>query len=60
MLPKHTISRLKADTPFANQYWCNASSGIPGIYGTVTTGMELYMDLTGDYFYEQAAAPDEV
>ena len=60
MLPKHTVSRLKADTPFPNLYWCNASSGIPGIYGTVTTGMELYMDLTGDYFYEQAAEPHEV
>ncbi|MFV9615142.1 MAG: phytoene desaturase family protein [Gammaproteobacteria bacterium] len=60
MLPKYTVSRLNADTPFANLYWCNASSGIPGIYGTVTTGMELYMDLTGDYFYQQAAAPQEV
>lgn len=52
LLPKHTVSRLKADTPFPNLYWCNASSGIPGIYGTVTTGMELYIDLTGDDFYE--------
>ncbi len=51
LLPKYTVSRLKADTPFHNLYWCNASSGIPGIYGTVTTGMELYMDLTGDHFY---------
>jgi all-trans-retinol 13,14-reductase len=60
LLPKYTVSRLKADTPFPNLYWCNASSGIPGIYGTATTGMELYMDLTGDYFYEQVAAPHEV
>ena len=59
MLPKQTVSRLKADTPFPNLYWCNASSGSPGIYGTVATGMELYMDLTGDYFYEQAAAPHD-
>ena len=56
LLPKHTASRLKADTPFPNLYWCNASSGIPGIYGTVTTGMGLYMELTGDYFFEQAVA----
>jgi phytoene dehydrogenase-like protein len=59
LLPKHTVSRLKAKTPFPNLYWCNASSGIPGIYGTVSTGMELYMDLTGDCFYSKAAAPHD-
>ena len=51
--PKYTVSRLKADTPFPNLYWCNASAGIPGIYGTVSTGMELYMNLTGDYFFKK-------
>jgi phytoene dehydrogenase-like protein len=59
LLPKYTVSRPKAETPFHNLYWCNASSGIPGIYGTVTTGMELYMDLTGDYFYQKAAVPND-
>ena len=54
LLPKYTISRLKAETPFPNLYWCNASSGIPGIYGTVTTGTELYIDLTGDSFYKKS------
>jgi len=58
LLPKYTVSRLKADTPFDNLYWCNASSGTPSIYGTVTTGMELYMDLTSDYFYHKAVAPN--
>jgi phytoene dehydrogenase-like protein len=59
LLPKYTVSRLKANTPFPNLYWCNATSGIPGIYGTVTTGMELYIDLTGDDFYQKAATPDD-
>ena len=55
--PLHTASRLQAKTPFSNLYWCNASSGLPGIYGTVSTGMDLYMDLSGDHFYNQNAAP---
>ena len=59
MLPKHAVSRLKADTPFPNLHWCNASSGSPGIYGTVITGSELYIDLTGDCFYEERAAPSD-
>lgn len=59
MTPKHTVSRLKADTPFTNLYWCNASSGSPGIYGTVITGSELYMDLTDDYYYDLTTAPTD-
>ena len=59
MLPKHSVSRLYANTPFPNLYWCNASSGSPGIYGTVITGMELYMDLSGDLFYEQTVEPTD-
>jgi phytoene dehydrogenase-like protein len=46
------LSRLKAKTPFENFWWCNASSGWAGMYGTVTTGMNLYMDLTGDRFHD--------
>lgn len=43
--------RLKAVTPWKNFWWCNASSGYAGVYGTVGTGMRLYMDLTGDRFF---------
>ena len=49
--PKYGASRLKADTPFANLHWCNASSGSPSIYGTVYTGMQLYTDLTGEIIF---------
>ncbi len=42
--------RLKAKTPFKNFWWCNASSGYAGVFGTVSTGVNLYMDLTGDRF----------
>lgn len=59
MLPQHTVSRLKAETPFPNLFWCNASSGSPGMFGTVMTGMELYMDLTGDMFFNQRLAPSD-
>lgn len=48
-----SLDRLKAKTPFENFWWCNASSGWAGMYGTVSTGMQLYMDLTGDKFYDQ-------
>lgn len=62
MTPANTTSRLTAETPFKNLYWCNASSGSPGIYGTVMTGTDLYMDLTGDFFYRgsQALSEDEM
>ncbi|MFT6436814.1 MAG: phytoene dehydrogenase-like protein [Candidatus Azotimanducaceae bacterium] len=43
--PKNTISRLDEKTLFENLYWCNASSGHPGIYGTVLTGMNLFEKL---------------
>jgi all-trans-retinol 13,14-reductase len=52
-------SRLKADTPWKNFSWCNASSGWAGMYGTVATGSMLYMDLTGDRFYKDLDAPTD-
>lgn len=52
-------NRLKAKSPFANFWWCNASSGWAGMYGTVSTGMGLYMDLTGDRFYNGKQAPTD-
>jgi phytoene dehydrogenase-like protein len=59
MLASDTTSRLSAQTPFSNLYWCNASSGLPSIYGTVSTGINLYMDLTGDEFYDPRTAPTD-
>ena len=52
-------TRLKSNTPFENFFWCNASSGYPGIYGTIGTGMRLYVDLTHDVFYESSPTDDE-
>lgn len=57
MNPAQVSSRLKAKTPFDNFFWCNASSGWAGMYGTVSTGMSLYMDLTGDRFYSAESSP---
>lgn len=48
-----SLKRLKAETPFDNFWWCNASSGWAGMYGTVGTGSNLYMDLTGDRYYDE-------
>ena len=53
MTPKQTLNRLRANTPFKNFSWCNASSGWASMYGTVSTGVGLYMDLTGDRYYDQ-------
>jgi phytoene dehydrogenase-like protein len=50
--------RLKAKTPWANFFWCNAASGYPGVNGTIGTGMELYMQLTGDRFWNPRETPD--
>lgn len=51
--------RLKAKSPWRNFHWCNASSGWGGVYGTVSTGMSLYMDLTGDRFYDPRRGPND-
>lgn len=37
--------------PLSNFFWCNATSGWGGVYGTTNTGMKLYSQLTGDEFY---------
>lgn len=52
------LGRLKAKTPWKNFYWCNAASGYPGVNGTIGTGMELYMRLTGDRFWNPRDTPD--
>ena len=49
--------RLGAETPWKNFYWCNAASGYPGVNGTVGAGMQLYMDLTGDRFWDPGQEP---
>ncbi|MBI4448743.1 NAD(P)/FAD-dependent oxidoreductase [Candidatus Woesearchaeota archaeon] len=51
--------RLKAVTPFNNLWWCNASSGFGGVHGTISTGMDLYMDLTGDRFFNNTTQPTD-
>ena len=53
------LGRLSAKTPFSNFYWCNASSGGAGMFGTVSTGMDLYMDLANDHFYNAAKSPSD-
>jgi len=57
-----SMKRLKEWTPFENFWWCNASSGWAGMYGTVGTGADLYMRLTGDYYWnsETAKKDDEM
>lgn len=52
------LGRLKATTPWKNFHWCNAASGYPGVNGTIGTGMELYMRLTGDRFWNPRDTPD--
>ncbi len=53
MTPKQvSLRRLKTKTPFENFWWCNASSGYASMYGTVTTGVALYQDLTGDRYMD--------
>ncbi len=54
-----SLTRLKAQTPFRNLWWCNASSGGGGIRGTVSTGTHLYMALSGDTFYSAEKAPTD-
>lgn len=53
------IKRLKSDTPWPNFHWCNASSGFGGLYGTTSTGMSLYMNLTKDYFFDSTEMPTD-
>jgi phytoene dehydrogenase-like protein len=43
-----SLSRLNSKTPWTNLFWCNASSGYPGVYGTMTTAAYLYAELTGE------------
>jgi phytoene dehydrogenase-like protein len=51
------LGRLRARTPWENFFWCNAASGYPGVNGTIATGMHLYMDLTGDRFFDPSRVP---
>ena len=60
MTPKNvSFKKITAETPFKNLHWCNATSGGAGVYGTVSTGMNLYMDLTGDEFYSDLNSPSD-
>lgn len=60
MTPKQIgLGRLKAESPWDNFKWCNASSGFAGFHGTTSTGMKLYMRLTGDYFMDDECKPTD-
>lgn len=60
MTPAQTaLGRMNHESPWKNFYWCNATAGYPGVYGTVSTGMKLYMHLTGDQFYRGSDAPTD-
>ncbi len=47
------LNRLKAKTPWTNMWWSNQSAGYPGLYGTASTGISLYHELTGDNIFER-------
>lgn len=53
------IGRLKADSPWPNFWWCNASSGSAGFHGTTNTGVGLYIKLTGDQFVKEEDLPSD-
>ncbi|MBI2990176.1 MAG: NAD(P)/FAD-dependent oxidoreductase [Candidatus Magasanikbacteria bacterium] len=60
MIPSQmAMGRLKAGTPWHNFFWCNASSGYAGMYGTVHTGISLYTRITGDAFYRAEKSPTD-
>lgn len=51
MTPKNMgLTRLQSESPWENFYWCNASGGYAGTMGTISTGVKLYTELTGDAF----------
>lgn len=53
------LKRLKEKTPWDNFFWCNASSGFAGVHGTTSTGVNLYMRLTRDYYYDSMSTPTD-
>jgi len=53
------VGRLKAESPWQNLWWCNASSGFPGFFGTTATGVGLYAKLTGDLSLDSGHAPSD-
>ena len=61
LTPKNiNIGRLKADSPWSNFFWCNASSGYAGFYGTTNTGVAVYSKLSGDTsFLDRKLSSDE-
>jgi len=60
LTPEHLgLKRLKSDTPWSNFHWCNASSGYAGVHGTTSTGVKLYMKLTGDHYFDSETMPTD-
>ncbi len=56
LTPENVNKRLGYETPIGKLFWCNATAGYPSFCGTAATGMELYMQLTGDRFVSQGSA----
>ncbi len=59
LTPWNVKNRLPFETPIDNLYWCNATAGYPSFCGTASTGMNLYMRLTGDRFTGQPASREQ-
>jgi phytoene dehydrogenase-like protein len=53
------FDRMRSETGLPNLYWCSAASGLPGVFGTVRAGVILYMNLTGDWFWDPKATPPD-
>lgn len=51
------VGRLRAESPWPNFWWCNASSGFPGFFGTTATGLNLYSKLCDDPSVRRAGGP---
>ncbi|MBI5138756.1 MAG: NAD(P)/FAD-dependent oxidoreductase [Candidatus Vogelbacteria bacterium] len=51
--------RLPMETPFKNFFFCNATAGYAGIFGTTLNGMSLYTKFTGDEFSMPHKGPSD-
>lgn len=53
------LGRFPMETPLTNFYFCNATAGYAGFFGTVGNGISLYSKLTGDQFYHLSDGPTD-
>ena len=52
------LGRNRSRTGWKNLFRCDAAAGQPGVTGAIDTGMQLYMELTGDRFWSAARTPN--